>query len=102
LRVISRERLREFWRAHPDAEAGLKSWYRIVKTSAWKSPNDLARTMNGVDPVKGSSGNTVSVFNITNNNYRLVAHFHFDKQRVFVLRVMTHKEYDREKWKDEL
>lgn len=102
LRVISRKRLREFWAIHPDAEAALKSWYKIVKNAAWKTPNELAGTINGVDPVKVSSGNTVSVFNITNNNYRLVAHFHFDKQRAFVLRVMTHKEYDRKKWKDEL
>jgi len=102
VRVISRKRLREFWKVHPDAEAALKSWYKVVKNSAWKSPHELAGTIHGVDPVKVSSGNTVSVFNIARNNYRLVAHIHFDKQRAFVLRVMTHKEYDREKWKDEL
>ena len=102
MRVISRKRLKEFWAVHRDAEAALKSWYQVVKNAAWKSPNELAQTINTVDPVEVSSGNTVSVFNIARNKYRLIVHFHFDRQRAFVLRVLTHKEYGKEKWKDEL
>ena len=102
MRVISRKRLREYWKVHSDAEAALKSWYKIVTNAEWRTPKELAETIKGVDPVKVSSGAVVSVFNIANNNHRLIAHFHFDKQRVFVLRVMTHREYDRDKWKEEL
>ena len=55
-----------------------------------------------VDFVKVDSGNTVAVFDITNNKYRLGAAIHYDYPRVFVLRVMTHPEYDRNRWKQEL
>ena len=101
-RRLKTEPLREYWKAHPDAEAALKSWYKVVEDAAWKTPKELAQTINGVDPVKVTSGAVVSVFNIAHNKHRLIAHFHFDKQRVFVLRIMTHKEYDRGTWKEEL
>ena len=54
-----------------------------------------------VDFVQVDSRNTVAVFDITNNTYPLVAAIHYDYPRVFVLRVMTNREYDRNK-KEEL
>jgi mRNA interferase HigB len=55
-----------------------------------------------VDPVKVKSGKTVYVFNIRQNEYRLVCAVHFDKARVYALRFMTHKEYEKGQWKEEL
>ena len=102
MHVVSKKRLKAFWEAHPDAESALRHWYRIVKDATWKTPNEVAQTFNTVDPVKVESGNTVMVFNVTKNKYRLVVIFHYHKARVFVLRVMTHAEYDKDKWKEEL
>jgi mRNA interferase HigB len=44
----------------------------------------------------------VYVFNIERNRHRLIAAIHFNTETVYVLRIMTHKEYDRDRWKDEL
>jgi mRNA interferase HigB len=41
------------------------------------------------------------VFNIGGNKYRLIARILFAKQRVYILKVMTHSEYDEDKWKAE-
>jgi mRNA interferase HigB len=41
------------------------------------------------------------VFNIGGNKFRLVTRILYTSQKVFVLRVMTHKEYDDNKWKEE-
>jgi hypothetical protein len=41
------------------------------------------------------------VFNIRGNNYRLVTRVVYVSQKVFVLKVMTHDEYDQDKWKEE-
>ena len=41
------------------------------------------------------------VFNIGGNKYRLVARVLYPSQKVFVLKVMTHEEYDDGKWKHE-
>ncbi len=44
------------------------------------------------------------VFNLGHgkNAYRLIAAIHFNTQIVFVLRLLTHAEYDKNGWKVEL
>jgi mRNA interferase HigB len=86
-----------------DARNPLRLWYDRVKSAAWKSPADVKKSFGAtVDFVKVQSGNTVGVFDIGGNKYRLVAAIHYDFERVFVLRVMTHRDYDRRPWKEEL
>lgn len=41
------------------------------------------------------------MFNIGGNKYRLVTRILYPSQKVFVLKVMTHEEYDEDKWKEE-
>lgn len=42
-------------------------------------------------------GNCV-VFNIAGNHFRLITRVLFQSHKVFVLRVMSHKEYDKQDW----
>jgi hypothetical protein len=63
----------------------------------WK----LSRPQRGV-PVTVASGRTLYVFNIQRNRHRLIAAIHFNTQTVYVLQIMTHREYDRSRWEDEL
>jgi mRNA interferase HigB len=103
MRIIKVSTLRRFWTSHRDAEKELRTWIRIVDASKWASPADVKRQFGGrVDFVKVSSGNTVAVFDIVNNRFRMIAAVHYDFPRVFVLRIFDHKEYDRNQWKDEL
>jgi mRNA interferase HigB len=100
MRVISKARLRQFWE-HPgreDAEGPLRAWYGHVNNStvSWDSGAD----------VKGSFGsaNIVGdciVFNIGGNKYRLISRIRYATQKVFVLLVLTHREYGEDKWKGE-
>jgi len=111
MRIISKKRLAEFWSAagQKDAANALRHWHNVVSTAAWKTTADVKQTFGKrVDFVQTRrTGNTVEVFDIAANKYRLIAHVHFlprhpEKGRVYVLRIMTHAEYDKEKWKDEL
>ena len=103
MRIISKRRLREFWWSRADARTPLIDWYAIVDEAHWRNPADVKATFGkNVDFVQVKSGNTVGVFNIHGNKYRLIAAIHYDHPRVFVLRVLTHLEYDAEKWKREL
>jgi mRNA interferase HigB len=96
LRVISKRRLREFWEKHPEAKDPLLHWYRVAKKAAWKMLADVRMDFRHADPV-----GACTVFNIKGNHYRLIAGVRYEMQRVFVLRVMTHKQYDTEDWKNE-
>jgi mRNA interferase HigB len=42
-----------------------------------------------------------AVFNIGGNKYRLVTRILYPSQKVFVLKVMTHVEYDKDQWKED-
>ncbi len=99
MRVISKKILREFWLKYRDAEPSLKDWYKKVVHADWDHTDDVKRTFSSVDHLQVNK-TTVSIFNIAGNNYRLIAVIHFDKKRLFVRGIFTHKEYDRGDWKD--
>lgn len=111
MRIISEKRLDEFWESGPShrgAKRPLMHWKRAVRGAAWANPADVKRTFGkNVDFVQSENGSDLAVFNVHANHYRLIAsiHFlprHFRKGRVYVLRILTHEEYDGERWKKEL
>ena len=95
-------RVKEYVARYPTAWPSLRHWLETVRQAEWKSPAELKRSFNDVDPVTVESGRTVYVFNIEHNRHRLIAAIHFNTQALYVLRIMTHKEYDRNRWKGEL
>ncbi len=95
MHVISRRKLREFAVKYPAAKSALEVWYRIVKTSRFSSFTDLRRTFPSADLV----GKFI-VFNVGGNKWRLIAALHFNRGKLYVRHVLTHAEYDREKWKE--
>ena len=73
----------------------MERWYAVAEAIHWKHFGDVRQTFRSADQTRVASGNTVAIFDIGGNNYRIVAAIHYDKARVFVLRVMTHPEYDK-------
>jgi mRNA interferase HigB len=100
MRVISKARVKEFWEfpGHEDAEGPLRAWYAHVnsKTVSWQAWGDVRASFASVSIV----GDCI-VFNIGDNKYRLISRIRYASQKVFVLKVMTHGEYDEGKWKGE-
>ena len=100
MRVVSKSRLKEFWEipAHRDSEGPLLAWHQRVssKSMAWRNWNDVKS-----DYATASKVGNCTVFNIAGNKYRLITRILYVSQKVFVLRIMTHAEYDRDAWKYE-
>lgn len=90
MRIIKRGALVQFWQQHPDAKASLESWYAVVKKATWKTPADMKAVYHNADLVGRRT-----IFNIAGNKYRLIARVNYQTQRVFVLYILTHSEYDR-------
>src|ERR1700692_1148078 len=102
MRIISRQRLREFAQQHPDAAEALQKWYRLFRQARWESLQDVRLVYPHADMVTVASENTVTVFNVCGNKYRLIAAIHYNRQQVFVLRLLRHAEYSKGFWKDNL
>lgn len=94
MRIIKRGALEQFWRLHPDAKASLEPWYAVVRKANWKTPADLRHVYHNAD-LAGRR----TVFNIAGNKYHLIARVNYQTQRVFVLYLLTHAEYDKGAWK---
>lgn len=102
MRIIKTSVLKEFWQAHGEAEASLRIWIQQTKAAAWRNFPDVRRTFPSADLARVRSGRPVVIFNIAHNRYRLIAAVHYNTQIVFTLTLMTHKEYERNLWKEQL
>ena len=96
MHVISRKKLREFWDEHPKARLPLEAWYQVAKHAEWTNFAEVRQSFNATDQV-----GRFTVFDIGGNKYRLIAVIHFNRGKLFVRHVLTHKEYDDGKWKSE-
>jgi mRNA interferase HigB len=102
MRIITRKRLREFALRHADAVEPLEMWHRLVREARWGNLQEVRRVYPHADAVTVASKNTVTVFNICGNKYRLIVAIHYNRQRVYVLRLLRHAEYSKGFWKETL
>lgn len=95
MHIITRKRLLDFAKKHPDTATPPDTWYRIVKQSKITSFSKLREIFPSADKV-----DNLTVFNIGGNKIRLIAAIHYNTQCLYIRHVLTHKEYDKEKWKE--
>jgi mRNA interferase HigB len=100
VRVISQKTLQDFWERHADSEEALRSWFSTAMAAEWRSLVDVRRIYPHADAVETPASGTLTVFNICGNKYRLIARIRYDWQLVNVRCVLTHAEYNKEKWKE--
>jgi mRNA interferase HigB len=94
MHVIAKPALIKFWEKHPDAEGPLRTWFHVMRKAYFADFTSLRSKFGSADYVDG-----LIVFNIGGNKYRLIADVRYDQQRVYILHVLTHAEYDRDDWK---
>ena len=90
-----RSRLLDFAEKHPNSSTPLDAWYQIVKQSEIPNFSKLREIFPSADKV-----DNLTVFNIGGNKIRLSAAIHYNTQCLYIRHVLTHGEYDKEKWKE--
>ena len=96
MHIISYKKIREFSQVYSSADSSLNHWYRIVKNTDFDNFSKVKELFPGADQV----GNFV-VFNIGGNNYRLIAFFRYQLKRLYIRSILTHSEYDKNRWKED-
>lgn len=94
MNVISYKRIHQFSSAHRDAEIPLRAWYTTAKRANWQNFAELKQVYPSADLV-----GRYTVFNIKGNKYRLIARIVYRSQTLFVVKILTHEEYDLGRWK---
>ena len=90
VRVVGRDQLDGFMKAHADARGPLQAWLAEVEGAAWRVPQDVLHRYPRTSFVRDG----LAVFRIKGNDYRLAAQIGFNRSTVSVLKVGTHAEYD--------
>jgi mRNA interferase HigB len=102
MRIIKRGRINEWSVLYPDAANALYAWYQIARRARWRHLQDVRADLPHADAVLVQSGRSVVVFNVRGGNYRMITAIHYNTQRVYLLRLLTHRQYDTDRWKREL
>lgn len=102
MRITTETKIRDYVRKHPNAKASLSNWITLTKESTWKNIQEIRAIFPHADLVTVASGRTVIIFNISGNNHRLITALHFNTRMAFILKILTHAQYDKNNWKSEL
>lgn len=114
MRIISPKLLRDFWFKHAAAEASLKDWLKKTEQAEWKHFADVRLTFSaadqltlpsqqaGVDEKGRKRTKTVVIFNVGGNAYRVIVSINYKTGIVYTLFALTHAEYDKQEWKNQL
>jgi mRNA interferase HigB len=97
LRIISKKKLRDYYKNNAQEELPLTEWYFKMKNSHALSINDLRAQFNSVDSVYG-----YTIFNIGGNNYRLITAIHYNTNYCFIRTIWTHAENSKRSNQDKL
>lgn len=94
--ILNRGLVEQAKKDHSGWKGSLNSWEKIVSNASWKHFVDVRHTLKNADSV----GDCI-VFNIARNDARLIASVHYQMQTVTVLFVLSHKDYDKNGWKND-
>ena len=95
MHVITRKRLNEFADKYPETRNALAHWYQLVKQNNFNSFAELRSAFPSADQV-----GKLTVFNIGGNKARLIAAIHYNRKKVYIRAILTHTEYDEDRWKE--
>lgn len=94
MRVISRKTLREYWERHPESEEVLTDWYNKIRKIEPSNFIELKQTFPSTDLF-----GDCFIFDVGGNNYRVIVHLDYKIKIVWIRFVLSHKDYDKDRWK---
>jgi mRNA interferase HigB len=91
MKLVGRVVLERFCAAQPNCRRWIAAWISDVQGSTWRSPQDIKAHYASASFLADS----VVIFNVRGNNYRLVVRVAYQVQVVSVQWIGTHAEYDK-------
>ena len=96
MHILTKGRITQAIKEFPHAESALKSWYSIMKNNQPHNFSELKILFPAVDKV-----GKFHVFDIGGNKIRLISMVKFQGKKVYIRHILSHKEYDKNQWKED-
>lgn len=94
MHIISHKKLIDFWSNYPETKEALERFYKIIEKTEFNDFNQLRQIFCSADQV-----GKCTVFNVGGNKVRVIAAIHYNSHKIYIRHVLTHSEYDQDKWK---
>jgi mRNA interferase HigB len=96
VQLLGKNILDEFKKKHPVSRRALDRWMKLIEGVEFDNPQDVKRLFGGnVDFVGGQT-----VFDVGGNKIWAITKISFGVKVVLVTHILTHAEYDKDKWKE--
>ena len=102
MRIITKRRILHYAKQHPNASANLNAWITVAYAAKWQSIADVRKVFPHADLATVGSSKTVTIFNIAGNHHRLITAIHYNTRSIFILKILTHADYSKDRWKNDL
>ncbi|RUA27419.1 MAG: type II toxin-antitoxin system HigB family toxin [Bacteroidetes bacterium] len=91
MKIITKRTLANAIEVHPEIKTSINLWIAKVKEANWERPNDVNNDFSKARTIK----NNRIVFNINNNDYRLIVQVNYPAKIVYIKFIGTHSAYDK-------
>ena len=91
MNIYNRGTLIAVYKKHSDCKENLEKWYHDVSAKEWKKPSDVTSNFNTSKAIK----NNRVIFEINQNDYRLIVEINYLKGWVFIKFIGTHTAYGK-------
>lgn len=96
MQLLGKNIIDEFRDKHPSSRKALDRWVKLIEGAEFRTPQDIKRLFGvNVDFVGGQT-----VFDVGGNKERAITKISFGVKVVLVTHVLTHSDYDKNKWKE--
>lgn len=102
MRIVTKHRILSYAKSHPNSATNLSAWISVADSASWENFVHLRQTFPHADQVTTGSKRTATVFNIAGNHHRLITAIHYNTGIIYILKILTHAEYSKNRWKKEL
>lgn len=102
MNIITKRRILDYAKRHPNASTNLAAWINVTSSAHWQSIADVRKIFPHADLATAHSSRTVTIFNIAGNHHRLITAIHYNTRSIFILKILTHADYSKDRWKNDL
>jgi mRNA interferase HigB len=96
VKLIGKDKIDEFKKTHSSSRKALDRWAKLIEGADFDNPQEV-KSLFGVNV--DFVGNQ-AVFDVGGNKIRAITKIEYAHKIILVTHVLTHTEYDKEKWKE--